>query len=257
MNLRKAPIYAQLTRCAPIHIIELLLVVTLVLVPPVSNVKTALLEWMLTITHVTILTNVVKCSMTVTSQRFVLIFQEHTSAFVSLVSSSQQVESAFQWGIKFANPEIIVNFDDIISILIKVDPCAHGNHNCPSLADCTAISSGDPSEPNFQCSCQPGYEFEPLNSNDSVIVCADVDECAKHQHNCSGNEICHNLEPGFECYQADCAQLDCSHTCVNNTCVCPEGMKLDDTEINCQIKDSEVDIMCDGDSMKVAQFKRT
>lgn len=28
-------------------------------------------------------------------------------------------------------------------------------------------------------------------------------------------------------------------------------MKLDDTEINCQIKDSEVDIMCDGDSMKV------
>jgi hypothetical protein len=138
---------------------------------------------------------------------------------------------------------------------VPVDPCAQGNHNCPALADCNAISSGDPGDPNFQCSCQPGYEFEPMNSNDSIIVCADVDECAKHQHLCSGNEICHNLEPGYECQQAECAQLDCSHSCENNTCVCPEGMKLDDTEINCQIKDSEVDIMCDGDSMKVPKFE--
>ncbi|XP_048453133.1 fibulin-7 isoform X1 [Rhincodon typus] len=54
---------------------------------------------------------------------------------------------------------------------------------------------------SYRCTCPPAYKL--LNDGRS---CADVDECATLQHNCTAGETCINTGGGFQCVNPQCPE---------------------------------------------------
>ena len=111
---------------------------------------------------------------------------------------------------------------------VIVDPCAEGAHQCPELSSCASVMVG---AAQYQCTCDEGYHFQ----TGTEVTCEDIDECEMKTHDCLASQTCNNLQPGFECTAGACETLSCSHDCQDGQCICPDGMEVDISGINCQV----------------------
>ena len=76
-----------------------------------------------------------------------------------------------------------------------VNPC-DGETECDINAKCVPIENSIMRLSNdfgkYQCVCNDGYRG-------SGKACRDINECSEGLHDCTDNQNCINIEPGFEC----------------------------------------------------------
>ena len=65
----------------------------------------------------------------------------------------------------------------------------------------------------FQCTCRRGYVGDGE-------VCADLNECLTHRHDCSDNEACINTDGGFFCKASKKKQRAIGQACYDGTHTC-------------------------------------
>lgn len=79
-------------------------------------------------------------------------------------------------------------------------PSTDGPITCADIT-CAEHATCDDSTGTPLCTCDPGYEGDRQH-------CLDVDECATGTHECSGEEMCVNIDGGFTCALPEtCAEI--------------------------------------------------
>uniref|UniRef100_A0A1I7Z159 EGF-like domain-containing protein n=1 Tax=Steinernema glaseri TaxID=37863 RepID=A0A1I7Z159_9BILA len=74
------------------------------------------------------------------------------------------------------------------------DPCASGAHLCHQEHMRCQVEAH-----SYRCICDRGFSAVANSSAPVGYSCADLDECARGEHNCDRNAECRNIPGSFEC----------------------------------------------------------